>query len=129
MPVYPGALITRELSPDGWHHLRLERCHGVLVLPDLGKGFITDGDAGQVAVFNLKTLKITDTIKNSPDTDSIVYDPVSKLVFTFNGDSKNATVIGWPASSSLPWVVQAQPITAEREMEDLEPAQPSRGVL
>jgi DNA-binding beta-propeller fold protein YncE len=71
----------------------LKRCHGVLVLPDLGKGFITDGDAGQVAVFNLKTLKITGTIKNSPDTDSIVYDPVSKLVFTFNGDSKNATVI------------------------------------
>jgi DNA-binding beta-propeller fold protein YncE len=71
----------------------LKRCHGVLVLPDLGKGFITDGDAGQVAVFNLKTLKITGTIKSSPDTDSIVYDPASKLVFTFNGDSKNATVI------------------------------------
>jgi DNA-binding beta-propeller fold protein YncE len=71
----------------------LKRCHGVLVLPDLGKGFITDGDAGQVAVFNLKTLKITGAIKSSPDTDSIVYDPASKLVFTFNGDSKNATVI------------------------------------
>jgi DNA-binding beta-propeller fold protein YncE len=71
----------------------LKRCHGVLVLPDLGKGFITDGDAGQVAVFNLKTLKITGTIKTSPDTDSIVYDPASKLIFTFNGDSKNATVI------------------------------------
>jgi DNA-binding beta-propeller fold protein YncE len=71
----------------------LKRCHGVLVLPELGKGFITDGDAAQVVVFNLKTLKITGTIKNSPDTDSIVYDPASKLVFTFNGDSKNATVI------------------------------------
>src|ERR1700733_15274539 len=93
MPVYPGALIARELSPDGWHHLRLKRCHGVLVLPDLGKGFITDGNAAQVVVFNLKTLKVTGTIKNSPDTDSIVYDPASKLVFTFNGDSKNATVI------------------------------------
>jgi DNA-binding beta-propeller fold protein YncE len=71
----------------------LKRCHGVLVLPDLGKGFITDGDAAQVAVFDLKTLKITGAIKNSPDTDSIVYDPVTKLIFTFNGDSKNATVI------------------------------------
>jgi len=37
----------------------LKRCHGVLVMPELGKGFITDGDAGNVAVFNLKTLKIT----------------------------------------------------------------------
>ena len=71
----------------------LKRCHGVLVLPDLGKGFITDGDGAAVAVFDLKTLKITGNIKSSPDTDSIVYDPTSKLIFTFNGDSKNATVI------------------------------------
>src|SRR6202521_1831500 len=63
----------------------LKRCHGVLVLPELGKGFITDGDAGNVAVFNLKTLKITSRIKSSPDTDSIIYDSASKLIFTFNG--------------------------------------------
>ena len=71
----------------------LKRCHGVLVLPDLGKGFITDGDAGNVAVFDLKTLKITGRIKNADDTDSIIYDTASKLIFTFNGDSKNTTAI------------------------------------
>src|SRR5260221_13055112 len=71
----------------------LNRCHGVLVLPELGKGFITDGDAGYVAVFDLKTLKITAEIKTPPDTDSLIYDPASKLIFTFNGDSKNASVI------------------------------------
>src|SRR3979490_3647546 len=71
----------------------LKRCHGILLLPELGKGFITDGDAAKVAVFDLKSLKITGEIKNSPDTDSIVYDPASKLIFTFNGDSKDATVI------------------------------------
>jgi DNA-binding beta-propeller fold protein YncE len=71
----------------------LKRCHGVVVLPDLGKGFITDGDAETVAVFDLKTLKITKQIKSVPDTDSITYDPASKYVFTFNGDSKNSTVI------------------------------------
>src|ERR1700682_3874014 len=71
----------------------LKRCHGVVVLPELGKGFITDGEAASVAVFDLKTLKITGKIKNSPDTDSILYDSVSKLIFTFNGESKNATVI------------------------------------
>jgi hypothetical protein len=71
----------------------LKRCHGVVVLPELGKGFITDGDAGTVAVFDLKTLKITGEIKSSPDTDSLTYDPASKLIFTFNGDSKNSTVI------------------------------------
>jgi DNA-binding beta-propeller fold protein YncE len=71
----------------------LKRCHGLIVLPELGKGFITDGDAAKVMVFDLKTLKITGEIKSSEDTDSIVYDPASKLVFTFNGDSKNSTVI------------------------------------
>src|SRR6202048_2898209 len=71
----------------------LKGCHGVLVLPELGKGFVTAGDAANGAVFNLKTLKITRTIKSSPATDSIVYDPASKLGFTFNGDSKNSTVI------------------------------------
>src|SRR3981081_3722684 len=71
----------------------LKRCHGVVVLPKLGKGFITDGDAASVSVFDLKTLKITGQIKSPPDTDSIVYDPASKLIFTFNGDSKNSTVI------------------------------------
>jgi DNA-binding beta-propeller fold protein YncE len=71
----------------------LKRCHGLIVLPELGKGFITDGDAAKVMVFDLKTLKITGEIKSSEDTDSIVYDPASKLIFTFNGDSKNSTVI------------------------------------
>jgi DNA-binding beta-propeller fold protein YncE len=71
----------------------LKRCHGVLVLPELGKGFITDGDAATIVVFDLKTLKITGKIKGSPDADSIIYDPSSKLIFTFNGDSKNSTVI------------------------------------
>jgi DNA-binding beta-propeller fold protein YncE len=71
----------------------LTRCHGVLVLSEIGKGFITDGDAGNVVVFDLKTLKITGKIKNASDTDSIIYDSTSKLIFTFNGDSKNATAI------------------------------------
>src|ERR1700738_3579629 len=56
----------------------LKRCHGVVVLPELGKGFITDGDAANVAVFDLKTLKITGEIKSPPATDSIVYDPAAK---------------------------------------------------
>jgi DNA-binding beta-propeller fold protein YncE len=71
----------------------LKRCHGVALVPALNKGFITDGDAAQVVVFNIKTLKTSGTIKTYPDTDSITYDPASKLVFTFNGDSKNSSVI------------------------------------
>src|ERR1700719_3866560 len=71
----------------------LKKCHGVVVLPKLGKGFITDGEAANVTIFDLKTLKVTGEIKSAKDTDSIFYDPAAKLIFTFNGDSANSTVI------------------------------------
>jgi DNA-binding beta-propeller fold protein YncE len=71
----------------------LKRCHGVVLVQELGKGFITDGDAGKVIVFDIKSFKATGEIKTDPDTDSLVYDPASKLIFTFNGDSRNSSVI------------------------------------
>jgi hypothetical protein len=71
----------------------LTRCHGVAVIPELNKGFITDGDAGKVVVFDVKTLNIIGEIKTYPDTDSLTYDPSSKLVFTFNGHSNNSSLI------------------------------------
>src|SRR5260370_8108866 len=78
----------------------LKRCHGVALVPELGKGFITDGDAASVVVFDIKSLKKTGEIKSYPDTDAIVYDPASKLIFTFNGDSKNSTIID-PAKETV----------------------------
>jgi len=72
----------------------LQRCHGVVVVKALGKGYITDGEGQKVVIFDLKTLKVTGEVKtNQPDTDSIIYDPASKYIFTFNGDSHNSTVI------------------------------------
>jgi DNA-binding beta-propeller fold protein YncE len=72
----------------------LKRCHGVALVPELGKGFITDGDLEKVVIFDVKTLKVTGEVKtNQPDTDSLIYDPASKLIFTFNGNSKNSSVI------------------------------------
>src|SRR5258708_5642477 len=64
----------------------LVRCHGVVVVKSLGKGFITDGELQKVVIFDLKTLKVTGEVKtNQPDTDSLLYDPASKHGFTFNG--------------------------------------------
>jgi hypothetical protein len=57
----------------------LKRCHGVAVVPELGKGYITDGDAASVVVFDTKSLKKTGEIKSYPDT-AIVHDPASKLI-------------------------------------------------
>src|SRR5262249_12901923 len=50
--------------------------------------------------FDPKTLKITGEIKTADDSDSIIFDPASKHIFAFNGDSKTASVID-PANASL----------------------------
>ena len=71
----------------------LKRCHGVALVNDLGKGFITDGDSGTVVIFDLKTLKVAGSVKAAPDADAILYDPASKHIFSFNGDAHSATVI------------------------------------
>ncbi len=67
--------------------------HGVVVLPDLGKGYATSGVPGSVVVFDLKTLKRITEIPDSKDADVIFYDESSGKVLTFNGDSENAEVI------------------------------------
>lgn len=78
----------------------LKRDHGIALVPELGRGFISDGDAGQVVVFDLKTLKTLGLVKADEDADSILYDATSKRVFVFNGRPKSATVID-PANDSV----------------------------
>src|SRR5215472_6123557 len=70
--------------------------HGIALAQDLGKGFTSNGRENTVTVFDLKTLKESAKIKLPDDAknpDAILYDAASKRVFTFNGASKNATVI------------------------------------
>lgn len=71
----------------------LRRDHGIAIVPELGRGFISDGDAGEVVVFDLKTLKITGHIKTDKDSDSILYDAASKRIFCFNGEPNSVSVI------------------------------------
>ncbi|HEY2228327.1 MAG TPA: hypothetical protein VGI22_11445, partial [Xanthobacteraceae bacterium] len=72
----------------------LQLSHAVVVLKELGKGFVTDGEAKKVVIFDLATLKMTgEVVTNQPDTDALVYDPASKYLFSINGNSGNATVI------------------------------------
>jgi hypothetical protein len=70
-----------------------KRNHGIALVPDLGRGFVSDGDAGQVVIVDLRTFKKIGEIQGEKDADSILYDPASKRVFVFNGQPKSATVI------------------------------------
>ncbi len=71
----------------------LKQDHGVAVAQEFGRGFITDGSAAKVVIFDLKTLKIIGEAPADKDADSIVYDPASKRVFAMNGDPHSSTVI------------------------------------
>jgi YVTN family beta-propeller protein len=67
--------------------------HGVAVAADLGRGFASDGGDNDVTVFDLKTLKVISKVKTGQNPDSIIYEPVSHRIFTFNGRSSDATAI------------------------------------
>src|SRR6202007_3299083 len=68
--------------------------HGIAIVNEVNKGFISDGKGDAVVVVDLSTFKIVKTIKlPASDEDAIVYDPASKKVFVFNGDAKSSCVI------------------------------------
>lgn len=70
-----------------------QRDHGIALVNSLGLGFVTDGDAAKVGIFDIKTLKRVGEVAAADDADCILYDPASKRILTFNGDSLNSTVI------------------------------------
>ena len=68
--------------------------HGIAIASELGRGFISNGRAGTVTIFNLKTLETIGEVEvTGMDPDWILYDPPTKRIFTFNNDSSNATAI------------------------------------
>ena len=80
--------------------------HGIAIAGDLGRGFISDGRDNDVTVFDLKTLMVITKVKTGQNPDAIIYEPVSKRVFTFNGRSSDSTAIdaktGNVITSSIP---------------------------
>jgi YVTN family beta-propeller protein len=75
--------------------------HGIALAPDLGRGFTSNGRGNSITIFDLKTLKTLGTAKAGTNPDAIIYEPVSKRVFAFNGRSKDATVISAADNSVL----------------------------
>jgi YVTN family beta-propeller protein len=67
--------------------------HGIAVASTLGRGFVSNGQASTVTIFDLKTLKLIAEVPTGKKPDAIVYDPVTSRVFAFNGGSNSATAI------------------------------------
>src|SRR5216684_3139483 len=74
--------------------------HGVAVVQEFGRGFITAGKSDSVIIFDLKTLKPLGEVKVGKKPDAIIYDPATKQLFVMNGESDNASVIN-PADGKV----------------------------
>jgi hypothetical protein len=60
--------------------------HGVALVPEVGRGFISDG-SGAVVIFDLKTNAVLGTVAAQPDADGIIFDKASGLVLVVSGDN------------------------------------------
>ena len=72
------------------------RVHGIAIVPELGRGFTTNGGENKVSVVDLKTLQTISKIETGANPDAVLYEPSRKEIYTFNGAKAggyNATVI------------------------------------
>jgi DNA-binding beta-propeller fold protein YncE len=60
--------------------------HGVVLVPEAGRGFISDG-SGAIVIFDLKTNVVLGTLTAQPDADGILFDQASGLVLVVSGDN------------------------------------------
>lgn len=78
------------------------RAHGVALVPEIGRGFISSGNERGVVVFDLKTLKILSVIKpTGVKPDSIDYDADTKLVYCVNGGSTGDVSVIDPVAAKI----------------------------
>jgi DNA-binding beta-propeller fold protein YncE len=83
-----------EVSP-------MKGIHGIVVVPALGRGFITAGSDRTVVMFDLDTLEIINVIPGlGMKPDAIEYDPETRMVYVANGASGGVTVID-PAKGEI----------------------------
>ena len=78
------------------------RAHGVVIVPELNRGFATSGNDNAVIVFDSQTLKIISRVKTTgTNPDAIQYDAAdTKKIYVVNGSSGNITVID-PATATV----------------------------
>ena len=67
--------------------------HGIALAPELGRGFVSNGQTATVTIFDLKTLKPIADVATGQKPDAIIFDPATSRVFAFNGGGNSATAI------------------------------------
>jgi YVTN family beta-propeller protein len=67
--------------------------HGFLAVPELGRGFSTNGKEAKASVVDLATLRTISKVETGEGPDALVYEPRRKELYVFNHKGDSATVI------------------------------------
>lgn len=67
--------------------------HGIAIVRDLGRGFISATDPGSVTIFDLKTLAVIGKVTVGEDPNAIFFDHKTKRIFTIDRGSKRVSAI------------------------------------
>jgi DNA-binding beta-propeller fold protein YncE len=68
--------------------------HFTVIDPDLQRGFISNGGAARLTIFDTRTLATIGEVKSTGENPGpTVFDPATRRVFAFNLNTHNATVV------------------------------------
>ena len=67
--------------------------HGFVAVPEVGRGFSSNGKEDKTSVVDLKTLKTISKVDTGESPDAIIYEPKHGEVYVFNHHGSSATVI------------------------------------
>jgi len=76
--------------------------HGVVIVPELGRGFTTNGKANSLTEFDLVSLqRVRDIALGGKSPDDIIYDKATGHLFAFDAKSNEASVVDPKAGKEL----------------------------
>ena len=67
--------------------------HGIVIAPELERGFSSNGREAKTSVIDLKTLKTITRVNTGANPDALVYEPHRSEVYVFNHSGNSVTVI------------------------------------
>jgi YVTN family beta-propeller protein len=73
--------------------------HGFVAIPEIQRGFSSNGKESKSSVVDLTTLKTTSKIDTGPNPDAVVYEPRHGEVYVFNHTGNSVTVINAKAAT------------------------------
>lgn len=74
--------------------------HAFVAVPELGRGFSSNGKESKASVVDLKTLATVAKVDTGASPDAVVYEPLRQEIYVFNHEGHSVTVID-PKSTAV----------------------------